>query len=331
MAQLIERTYITDPRIGGLDAADIAAVEQQLGVALPAGYATWMQTLGAGEFAHYINVTAPADLAASRHDASARLLGRGLSGYGADVGQDALTMATSIDGDTLLLLPRVPDRLFFVPRHQHGVRTLANDLADALAIMAPDEHDTPSPRPVFVPNQACFEQCFTIPYQQQPFARVQAALCASVAHEFVHEGWDDPFHELWLYSLCFFGYLVCYEDADHLQVRIKGPLDQIDQIKPILNCLQALGFMDEPGPPTPAERAELERIVYVTHNYHYLTRGRFRDISLSRERPNALQKQLYAALLQEHGDQILWNPCPACGRQRRTPRARQCLNCGTFA
>lgn len=335
MAQLIQRTYVTDPRVGGINAAEIAAAEQQLGMALPAGYDAWMQTFGAGEFEHFVSLAAPADLLQHRFDARRFLQRRGfLENQDPGVGENALKIAWTVDGDLLLALPQFPGTLFYVPRHKNKVVSLANDLVAALAMLLDcPEGDLPQ-RPVFVPDQACFERRFALPLDRLPYEQVRAALCHSLAFDHIDEVKTDFSSELFLCGRSFFGAVVCHEDDHNLQVVITAPIDQTDQIAPILACLKALGFMDEPTPPkplTPAESAKHERIVYVTHNYHYLAGGRFRDISLSRERPRPAQQQLYAMLLRDYNDQIVFNPCPACGRQRRTPRARQCLNCGTHS
>lgn len=329
MAQLMQRTYVTDPRVGGLESTEITTAEHTLGIALPVGYATWMETWGPGEFEHFVSLRAPEDLLRGGIDATSQLQGRGFfENHAANTGKDALVIASSHDGDQLLCLPRLPGRLFYVPRHENQVIECRNDLVSGLTTMIAKTDGILPPRPVFVPEQPNFERQFMVPRTPQRFERVCAALCERLAHDYLHEIQEDDYQAFHLYSRRFFGWVICHQDEDYVQVAIEGPAYQIDHLAPILNCLKATGLMDEPVPPTPTEQAEHARIVYVTHNYHYLVSGRYRDISLSREQPSASQKQLYAALMRDFSDRIVFNPCPVCDKQRRTPRARQCLNCG---
>ncbi len=106
--------------------AEVAAAEAALGCRFPAGYAAYVERLGAGDLGHFLRVYPPERVLEARAEWQQRVTEYwfwepGTSGATPEHLREGVVLADSFDGDELCFHPDDPDALFVLPRHSDDV------------------------------------------------------------------------------------------------------------------------------------------------------------------------------------------------------------------
>jgi len=121
-------------------AADVDAVEEQLGVRLPEEYREFITRFGEGTLAGYIRVYPPYQILEGDNNVTAWR--ERIDEYWFwDAGKDVLTkaealecviVADTMDGDELVAHPSEPDRLYVLPRYEEKIFVAGDGLLAAI-------------------------------------------------------------------------------------------------------------------------------------------------------------------------------------------------------
>jgi hypothetical protein len=134
-----EDLYLVNPaHVRPATADEVAALESELGVGMPTGYAEYVQRTGAGVLGHFLVVHAPAGLPDRTLEWRKRIQeywfwdtsGAGITPEALQ--QEGVLVADTFDGDELGFHPADPDTLFVLPRNEDIVRRLGPGLVPAV-------------------------------------------------------------------------------------------------------------------------------------------------------------------------------------------------------
>lgn len=134
----LDRVKVRGGRVLPVAVAEIDALEDRLGCRMPAGYREYLARLGSGELEWLLRVQPPAAVEAQLQEqrdrmAAAWFWGEGTAGFGQLDALTCIPIADTTDGDSIVLAPGDPDRLFILPRHKESVIVRP---ADILALAA---------------------------------------------------------------------------------------------------------------------------------------------------------------------------------------------------
>ena len=120
--------------------AEVADAEAALGCRFPAGYAAYVERLGAGDLGHFLRVYPPERVLDARAEWQQRVTEYwfwepGTSGATPEHLREGVVLADSFDGDELCFHPDDPDALFVLPRHSDDVHRVGPGLLPALEWM----------------------------------------------------------------------------------------------------------------------------------------------------------------------------------------------------
>jgi hypothetical protein len=135
----LEDVYVVNPaQLRPSTADEVAALEAELGVRMPAGYAEYVQRLGDGALGHFVRVYPPTRLATLSGEWRERVQEYWFWGTAAagvepqSLQQGGVAIADTFDGDEVCFLPEDPDALFVLPRNDDDVVPVGPGLLSAL-------------------------------------------------------------------------------------------------------------------------------------------------------------------------------------------------------
>jgi hypothetical protein len=116
-------------------AADVDALEDFLGVSLPAGYREYVTTLGEGGLDSLVRVLPPWRVRAQLEEHRSRMAGYwfwgdGVESFGQDEAMVSLPIADTMDGDAVAWSPADPSRLFILPRDDDRIVPLPSNILE---------------------------------------------------------------------------------------------------------------------------------------------------------------------------------------------------------
>lgn len=135
----LEDVYVVNPaHVRPSSPHEVAELESELGVRMPAGYAEYVQRLGGGSLGHLVRVWPPTTLRARTSEWRARVQeywfwdtsAAGIES--ASFQERGVVVADTFDGDELCFLPEDPDALFLLPRDDDDVVPAGPGLLPAL-------------------------------------------------------------------------------------------------------------------------------------------------------------------------------------------------------
>lgn len=139
-------------------AEELDAIEHAIGCSLPTDYRTIMTTFGVGTYCGLISFTHPNEIPA-RTKRSREIWAEHLEFFWPqsdsvlpiDLALQSFVLATTIDGDEIILCPPAQDNLFVLPRRDEVIFTMPSGLRDPLAWKGPGPGPEASPFRYFEP------------------------------------------------------------------------------------------------------------------------------------------------------------------------------------
>lgn len=135
----LEDVYVVNPaHVRPSSPAEVAVLESELGVRMPAGYDAYVQRLGGGTLGHLVRVYPPTTLSTRTNEWRARVQeywfwDTTAAGIEPEAFQErGVVVADTFDGDELCFLPEDPDALFLLPRDDDDVVPAGPGLLPAL-------------------------------------------------------------------------------------------------------------------------------------------------------------------------------------------------------
>ena len=142
VASSFDDVLVVNPsRVHPADREDVVAVESELGVSLPSGYAAYVQQLGEGALGHLVRVYPPQQVPGKTREWRERVQqfwfwDTAQAGVAAEALQErGVLLADTFEGDELCFDPADPETLYVLPRDEDVAHRVESGFLAALEWM----------------------------------------------------------------------------------------------------------------------------------------------------------------------------------------------------
>jgi hypothetical protein len=260
--------YLVSDKLEIVPGSEIDALVEQLGMPLPQGYREYMTTLGVGDYCDFIRVYPPERIL-KEHEETRR---RRDQHYFWEKGHDVLSkeqvlecviFADSIGSDEIIAHPRVPDRLYVLPRHDDDIYWVPGSFFDpmtwhsskGIAEETPAFKTFASWRDIAFVELFTEKDTFTLPGIAEYFT---SRLGSSDLHRIEDYERDDQgfgTDVILLFAKPVGGRIQLTQDADEddlrVGIRIDYDTDHASKVGELAEGLKAMGFYETGRSPKP--------------------------------------------------------------------------------
>jgi hypothetical protein len=246
--------YLVTNKLQTISQEQLALLQKTLGFPLPVGYAEFMATLGIGDYCGLLRVYEPDAIPEENRQTQALWQ----EYFSWEDGRDVLpreevarcvVFANTIDGDNLLFHPRIPDRLFVLPRHDDTIYWVPECFLNPLEWY--DQSGLVTPAPAFKTFESyCDRQTleFFTSVRTLDLADIKI-LCSEwwpSSEVNVREAGDDEARVAHVFVKDIGGVIELTQDSDdrRIGIRIDYDSDSADKVTKLANHLETLGFYE---------------------------------------------------------------------------------------